>query len=260
MTRTLLAIFAHPDDETFGAGGTLARYAADGTRVALICATRGEAGIAGLSPEEAGQVRERELRSAAATLGIAEIRLLGYGDGKLAQAEPEEVVGQLVSAIRDIRPQVVITFGPDGISGHPDHIAIHRLATQAFDRTGLSARLYYVMPSEATWQGCGVPPSPAQDGRPVVGVDVAAHLVAKVQAMQRHASQNPPYPGPPVEEATRLACHEYFALARPSIVANGLTDLFAALPRRPRSNLQASRHERRIRLTTLEGKTKGGQH
>src|SRR5512136_1653190 len=118
MTRTLLAIFAHPDDESFGAGGTLAKYAAEGTRVALICATRGEAGIEGMSPEEAGQVREQELRTAAATLGLAEVRFLGYGDGELAQADPERVVAQLVSAMRDIRPHVVITFGPDGISGH----------------------------------------------------------------------------------------------------------------------------------------------
>ena len=213
MTRTLLAIFAHPDDESFGAGGTLAKYAADGTRVALICATRGEAGIEGMSPEEAGLVREQELRTAAATLGLAEVRFLGYGDGELAQADPERVVAQLVSAMRDIRPHVVITFGPDGISGHSDHVAIHHLATQAFDQAGLPAQLYYLAHSEATQQGCGVPPPPQTAGEPVVAVDVSAHLV-KVQAMQRHASQNPPYPGQPEEEAARMACHEYFALAR----------------------------------------------
>ena len=228
MTRTLLAIFAHPDDESFGAGGTLAKYAADGTRVALICATRGEAGIEGMSPEEAGQVRERELRAAAATLGLAEVRFLGYGDGELAQADPERVVAQLVSAMQDIRPQVVITFGPDGISGHPDHVAIHDLTTQAFDRAGLSARLYYVTPSEATWQGCGVPPSPVMAGGPVVAVDVSAYLVTKVQAMQCHASQNPPYPGRPEEEAVRLTCHEYFTLARPGAQDVNPVDLFPA--------------------------------
>jgi len=230
MTRILLVVLAHPDDESFGLGGTLAKYAAEGARVALICATRGEAGIAAMSPEEAGQVREQELRAAAATLGIAEVRFLGYRDGELAQADPERVVAQLVSAMRDIRPHVVITFGPDGISGHSDHIAIHDLTTQAFDRAGLSARLYYVTPSEATWQGCGVPPSPAQDGRPVVAVDIGAHLVTKVQAMQCHASQNPPYPGRPEEEAIRMACHEYFTLARPAVAGDGLTDWFAALP------------------------------
>lgn len=225
MTRTLFVVLAHPDDESFGIGGTLAKYAAEGTRVALICATRGEAGIEGMSPEEAGQVRERELRAAAATLGITEVRFLGYHDGQLAQADPEQVVGQLVSAMREIQPQAVITFGPDGISGHPDHVAIHHLATQAFDQAGLPAQLYYLAHSEATQQGCGVLPPPQTAGEPVVAVDVSAHLITKVQAMQRHASQNLPYPGQPEEEATRMACHEYFTLARPIAGAIDPTDL-----------------------------------
>ncbi len=229
MTRTLLVILAHPDDESFGMGGTLAKYAAEGAQVTLICATRGEAGIVDMSPEDAGQVRECELYEAARTLGIAEVRSLGYRDGKLAQADPKQVTARLVIAMQEIQPQVVITFGPDGISGHPDHVAIHQLATQAFDQAGLPARLYYLAHSEATQQGCGIPPSPAQDDRPLVAVDVGAYLVTKVRAMQCHASQNPPYPGQPEEEAARLACHEYFTLARPAAQDINPVDLFPAL-------------------------------
>jgi len=236
MARTLLAIFAHPDDESFGTGGTLARYAAEGTQVTLICATRGEAGIRGLSSEQAGRVREQELLAAARTLGI-QARFLGYRDGELAQADPKQVIAQLVRALQNVQPSVVITFGPDGITGHPDHVAIHQLTTQAFDQAGLPARLYYLAPSEATLQGCGVPPPSEIAGGPLVGVDVSAYLVTKVRAMQCHASQNPPYPGRPEEEATRLACHEYFTLARPALEEAAPADLFAGLSADPPQQL-----------------------
>lgn len=228
---SLLVVLAHPDDESFPMGGTLAKYGAQGARVELICATRGEAGIPGLSPVETAQIREHELRAAARVLGLRKVRLLGYEDGKLADANPDYVVRQLAALMWELRPQVVITFGPDGISGHPDHLAIHRFTTQAFDRARLSgARLFYLAPSEATLQGCGVTPPQEIAGGPVAAIDVSDYLVTKVRAMQRHASQNPPYPGPPEEEAERLACHEYFTLARPDQWPTDLEDLFATEP------------------------------
>ena len=208
-------------------GGTLAKYAADSTQVTLVCATRGEAGIAGLTPEETAQIRTKELQAAAAALGLAGVRFLGYQDGQLADADPDKIVSQLVDIMTILQPQAVITFGPDGISGHPDHQAIHRFTTAAFDRAGLPARLYYLAPSEATLQGCGVIPDEEVAGGPVAAIDVADYLVTKVRAMQAHASQKPSFSGPPEVEAERLACHEYFTLARP-IAANGTgwTDLF----------------------------------
>lgn len=236
--RSLLVILAHPDDESFPMGGTLAKYAAEGVRVSLICATRGEAGIPGLAPEATGQLRERELRAAAAVLGLAEVRFLDYHDGRLDQADPEQAIGQLVQAMREIQPQAVITFGPDGITAHPDHLAIHRFTTEAFDRAGLQGRLFYLAHSEATWQGCGVAPSQEVAGGPVAAIDVGAYLVTKVRAMQCHASQRPPYPGPPEDEATRLACHEYFTLVRPVEEQADLVDLFeqsAILPETQRA-------------------------
>ncbi|MGQ9681406.1 MAG: PIG-L deacetylase family protein [Anaerolineae bacterium] len=228
--RSLLVVLAHPDDESFGMGGTLARYASEGVRVTLVCATRGEAGIEGLSPEQAGQLRERELCAAAAVLGIAQVTFMGYRDGELALAEQEVAVNQLVTAMREAQPQVVITFGPDGITGHPDHVAIHQLTSAAFDRAGLPARLYYLAPSAATQQACGVPPVQQKSGGPVAGIDVSGHLLTKVRAMQCHTSQQPPYPGKPEEEAARLACHEYFFLARPPAESADLADLFAPSP------------------------------
>lgn len=227
---TLLVILAHPDDESFPMGGTLARYAAEGAYIILVCATRGEAGIPGLSSQAAGQVRERELQAAAKALGLAEVRFLGYHDGQLSQAEPEQVIGQLLKIMQEIRPQAVITFGPDGISGHPDHLAIHRFTTQAFDRAGLPGYLFYLAPSEATSQGCGVMPSQEIAGGPVAGIDVGEYRVAKVRAMQCHASQKPPYLGLPDEEAARLTCHEYFTLARPQAWQMDSTDLFELAP------------------------------
>lgn len=224
---TVLVVLAHPDDESFPMGGTLAKYAAQGARVTLVCATRGEAGVVGLTPEETAQIRTEELQAAAAALGLAGVRFLGYLDGQLAAADPATIVGQLVDIIRALQPQAVITFGPDGISGHPDHLAIHRFTTAAFDRAGLPARLYYLAPSEATLQGCGVVPDRELAGGPVAAIDIADHLVAKVRAMQCHASQNPPFSGPPEVEAERLACHEYFTLARPmAATGTGWTDLF----------------------------------
>lgn len=146
--RTLLAVFAHPDDESFAVGGTLARCSAEGIRVILACATRGEVGEISdpslAAPENLGQVREAELRCAAQALGIAQLHLLGYRDSgmpgaqenqhplALCRAHPQEVTGRIVHLIWLHRPQVVLTFDPSGGYGHPDHVAVHRHASAAF--------------------------------------------------------------------------------------------------------------------------------
>jgi N-acetylglucosamine malate deacetylase 2 len=211
--RSMLVILSHPDDESFPIGGTLAKYAVEGVKITLICATRGEAGIPGMQPEQAGQVREGELRQAAKVLGVQKVQFLDYQDGELDQVNLEEIIDKLSDAFRQIKPQTVITFGPDGISGHPDHLAIHHAATAAFEKARTGGRLYYIAPSEATMQGCGVVPSAEAAGGPVAAVDVSEHLVTKVRAMQSHSSQKPPFPGLPEKEAENMACHEYFTLA-----------------------------------------------
>ncbi len=132
----LMCVLAHPDDETLGTGSTLARYVAEGVQVSLITATRGERGWFGKQEDfpgldALGKRREAELRCAAKTLGIHQVDFLDYLDGELDQADYAEIVGKIVNCVRDVRPQVVITFPPDGSYGHPDHIAISQFTTAA---------------------------------------------------------------------------------------------------------------------------------
>ncbi|HEY8911398.1 MAG TPA: PIG-L family deacetylase [Desulfosporosinus sp.] len=133
MALRMLLIFAHPDDESFVLGGTIAKYAEQGVEITLVAATKGEAGkAAGIcKPEELGPLREKELKRAADVLGIKEVIFLGYRDKEVPMAPPLEIVEKLVRIIRKIRPQVVITFGADGASGHRDHRAIHHFAKAA---------------------------------------------------------------------------------------------------------------------------------
>jgi LmbE family N-acetylglucosaminyl deacetylase len=132
--QSLLAIFAHPDDETYRAGGTLALLAQKGAQVWVLCATRGECGIPKLRPVEAGEVRQAELECACRILGIEPPRFLDYRDGMLLQVNEEQAVGQVVRAIRELRPQALLTWPPDGVSGHPDHVAVSRWTKKAFQR------------------------------------------------------------------------------------------------------------------------------
>jgi LmbE family N-acetylglucosaminyl deacetylase len=142
-------VFAHPDDESFGIGGTMACYGADpDVQVVLVCATRGEAGeISDPSlgtREQLGQLRERELRCACEALGVDTLHFLDYRDSgmegspenkdprALAMADPDEAVGKIVAHIRRERPDVVVTFDETGGYGHPDHVAIHHHTRLAF--------------------------------------------------------------------------------------------------------------------------------
>jgi LmbE family N-acetylglucosaminyl deacetylase len=133
VTLRLACAIAHPDDESLGFGGTLARYAAEGAEVSLIVATRGERGRYGdgtaphPGPEELGKVREAELRAAAEALGVRHVRFLGYRDGALDQADAVEASGRVAACLRELRPHVVLTFDPFGVYGHPDHVAISQL-------------------------------------------------------------------------------------------------------------------------------------
>lgn len=135
-THRLLCVLAHPDDESLGTGGILAKYAAEGVETYLITATKGERGWFGDEADNPGlhalgQIREQELYAAAAHLGIQETLFLGYLDGDLEKADSIAVVQQLASHIRRIQPDVVVTFDPFGAYGHPDHVAISRLTTAA---------------------------------------------------------------------------------------------------------------------------------
>ncbi len=162
--KTLLAVLAHPDDESFGMGGTLALYASRGVDVHLVCATRGEVGD--VSPEmlvgfkSVAELRESELRCAAGILGLKGVHFLGYRDSgmpgspdnshpnALAAQPLEAVAGKVATYIRDLAPDVVVTFDPIGGYRHPDHIAIHQATVRAFEivtgeGSGKPRRLYF---------------------------------------------------------------------------------------------------------------------
>ncbi|MFW5942410.1 MAG: PIG-L deacetylase family protein [Chloroflexota bacterium] len=131
-----MCVFAHPDDETLGVGSTLAKYAAEGAAISLLAATRGEHGWQGDPQENPGaaalaEIRTGELEAATEVLGVREVHFLGYEDGGLDGVDWAEALGRIVGHVRRFRPQVVITFSPDGAYGHPDHIAISQLATAA---------------------------------------------------------------------------------------------------------------------------------
>jgi LmbE family N-acetylglucosaminyl deacetylase len=131
-----MCVLAHPDDESLGAGGILAKYAAEGVETYLVTATRGERGWMGDAKdnpglEALGKIREAELRAAAKVLGLREVHLLDYVDGDLDQADPAAAIAKIAAHLRRARPQVVVTFGPDGNYGHPDHIAISHFTVGA---------------------------------------------------------------------------------------------------------------------------------
>lgn len=137
--RRLLAVLAHPDDESMAVGGVLAKYSAEGHETSVVVATRGQRGrFHGRGPGEGhpgslelGRIREAELRAAAAVLGIGDVTLLGYEDQLLDRANALEAIQQIAHHVRRLRPDVVLTFAPDGTYGHPDHIAVSQLTAGA---------------------------------------------------------------------------------------------------------------------------------
>jgi LmbE family N-acetylglucosaminyl deacetylase len=150
MTLKLMAVLAHPDDESLGNGGIFARYAAEeGIETHLVVATRGERGWFGdeqdyPGPEALGEIREAEVRAAADILGLHSINFLNYLDGELDTAHPAEILASIVGHIRRIKPDVVVTFGQYGGYGHPDHIAISQFTTAAIVEAASPNSSYYI--------------------------------------------------------------------------------------------------------------------
>jgi LmbE family N-acetylglucosaminyl deacetylase len=169
-----MAVLAHPDDESLGFGGVLARYASEGVETHLVTATLGERGRfrehrrgepAHPGAEELARIRERELRGAARELGVREVTILGYQDGALDEADPREVIGRIAACVRRARPNVVITFPYDGSYGHPDHIAISQLTAAAVIAAAdpghrssealpphAVSKLYYLVSTPTSWE------------------------------------------------------------------------------------------------------------
>ena len=260
----LMAVLAHPDDESLGCGGTLAKYAAEGVATYLVTATLGERGWQGDPADDPGlaalaRVREAELRCAVAILGIRELALLGYIDGDLDQANPVEAAGKIAAHLRRLRPQVVITFDPTGGYGHPDHIAIHTHTAEAFHAAGDATRypnqgdawqperlLYSVIPrstlrawrDEMAARGEDTSQFDSPEGQAMGWPDEEVHLYLDVidyipnkwAAFQCHATQfgdDSFFDGMPDDQRQLALGREAFVQAWPPLEpGDRLTDLF----------------------------------
>jgi LmbE family N-acetylglucosaminyl deacetylase len=193
MSRSLCAVYAHPDDESFSSGGALARYAAEGVDVHLITATLGEAGeLFGHSadPNTLAVLREPELREAARILGVAQLHLLRLPDGRLS-GDPERLEAAIRAALAEIRPQVVLTEDEQGITGHPDHIAVTRAAIRAFDAlpdSGLLKLYEHVVPRSVLGEGSPVRGTP--DDYITTWIDVQRWRERMADALAAHRSQS----------------------------------------------------------------------
>ena len=135
--RGVLNVYAHPDDESYGDPETISLYAGRGVSMSLVCFTRGEAGETNgvCPPGELGEVRAAELRAACGVLGISRLEQWDYPDGGLNGVDAEEAIARLMEAFEDISPEVVVTHSDDGVTGHPDHLAVSAWATEAFHRS-----------------------------------------------------------------------------------------------------------------------------
>jgi LmbE family N-acetylglucosaminyl deacetylase len=199
MPGPILLVFAHPDDESSSVAGMTAKYTERGVSVNLICATRGEKGTRLDVPTEVDTATAREagLRIAAGITGIRNIYLLGYMDGNLEKVDTGEIASRIVNIMREVRPEIVITFGPDGISGHPDHKAISKATTVAFEmitEAGNGPRkLYYVTIPESALTDVGGEHVSGVITRPddevTTIIDISRHLDTKIRALQAHSSQ-----------------------------------------------------------------------
>ncbi|MDQ3404802.1 MAG: N-acetyl-1-D-myo-inositol-2-amino-2-deoxy-alpha-D-glucopyranoside deacetylase [Actinomycetota bacterium] len=274
----LLLVHAHPDDESLWTGGTIARYAAVGVQVTLVTCTLGEEGeiipdsLAQLTADAADQLggyRVAELRAACAALGVSDHRYLGgmgrWRDsgmvGVEANRHPRAFVGggldeqtdALAAILADVRPQVVVTYGPDGGYGHPDHIRAHEITAAAVARVPEVARVYYaVVSKQATESGvealrgaAGLPfRLPGPDELPVVDnaeitttIAIGDHLPAKLRALRAHATQVSLWQGQDGVHSYALSNGiaqpivdaEFYVLANGRAEPNIETDLFGGL-------------------------------
>jgi N-acetylglucosamine malate deacetylase 2 len=235
--RSILAVFAHPDDESLACGGTLARLSDAGVRVVLLCATRGERGTgtdhAPEHGEAPGRTRTNELHAAARLLGISDVLIFDHPDGNLRWADEPELTREIAAAMDACRPDAVITFDSDGLYWHADHVGVHERTRAAAQTLGAAAPpLYYVTmrpgtmreiaeaaardgwtaPTEGVWSiapdAFGVPLEP-----PSFTVDVEAWVPRKIQALACHRSQfrdDNPFARLSPADARRLLGTEYF--------------------------------------------------
>jgi LmbE family N-acetylglucosaminyl deacetylase len=225
---TVLGIWAHPDDETYLCGGIMAAAARAGSRVVCVTATRGELGSTDPSRWPAGpelaKIRTAELENALHQLGVTEHHWLDYPDGGCAEVDDDEAVGRLREIVADVRPDTVLTFGPDGMTGHPDHQTVSRWAVEA---AGADAPVHFATNTPdwlASWRprldavgafmGAEPPSSPVDDLSIHVVLDGDV-LDAKYAAITSQISQvEPMFSVFGVDDLRAALAEEAFRLAR----------------------------------------------
>jgi N-acetylglucosamine malate deacetylase 2 len=254
--RSLMVVVAHPGDEAFGFGGAIAQAAAEGAYVVVVCATRGrfDPRLIEKAPAPGGRnrgyqhpvvwrnldtVREDEMRRSVALLGVRVLRMLDYSEEGLADADFDQLVGRLVEPIRMHRPEVILTFGPEGVTGDPDHVTISRAADAAFERAALplayeddleedqvawrAAKLYQLVVPATQVAAAGAPPSGgygSPDGLDTLTLELGELAPLKLQAITRHVTQTGsrgPFHGWPAEARTAYLATEHYRLARSNL-------------------------------------------
>ncbi len=236
---TVLTVWAHPDDEAYLAGGLMALAVDAGSRVVAVSATRGEHGTADpvrWPPARLGAVRERELAASLAALGVEEHHWLGIEDGTCAASSPIGPVGALTRLIREVGADTVVTFGPDGMTGHSDHRAVSRWTTQAWAASGANGRLLYAASSAGfvrRYRSLLDRFEVFQPGLPIATPDgdLALHLRLhgqlldrKIVALRAHATQTTALVAGIGEDLFREWCAEESFLGLPSTPAYAMTN------------------------------------
>jgi N-acetylglucosamine malate deacetylase 2 len=208
MYRKILAVFAHPDDEAFGPGGTLAKYAHEGVEIQLLMVTRGEAGqideelkvkITNIHKNEFKlcEVREKEVLNSAKVLKINSVDFLNYRDGELRNNIYHELAGKIINKINEFKPQIVLTNERRGISGHLDHIAVSMITTYSFLKTSIPQKLYYNCISKKmtdlmqkqSFEYFVYFPEGYSEEEITTRIDYTKYWEKKVRAMNQHLSQ-----------------------------------------------------------------------
>jgi len=252
----MMVVVAHPGDEAFGFGGAIAQAAASGAYVAVVCATRGhfDRRLLDRAPAPGGRnrsfdrpavwrnldtVREDEMRRSVGMLGVRVLRMLDYAEEGLSAVDPHELVGRIVETIRMHRPEVILTFGPDGISGDADHVVIGRAAEAAFQAAGeplayeddleedqlawRAAKLYQLVVSSDDLAALGASQTTAYGspaGTETLTIDLGDLAEVKLAAIARHVSQtgsDGPFHGWPTEDRDQFLAVERYRLARSNL-------------------------------------------
>ncbi|MGO4106999.1 PIG-L family deacetylase [Paenibacillus sp. YAF4_2] len=227
--RKLLAVFAHPDDESFICGGTLAKYASAGVEITLVSATRGEMGRRMGNPpylnrETMAAARELELREACECLGIQHLHFFDIRDKTVEFADPDQLADRIAGLIRDVDPDVVLTFH-ERWGGHPDHCAIGKATMEALDRTGLKKALYFISFGDAM----EYPEVYGYFKKDIAKINVSGQKKAKLAAFRAHRCQTE------IDEwvwlsdqqaMRRLGDYEYFIKGNEEALRRDHDDLF----------------------------------